>query len=58
MQPCTISKVVGRHHLAFQACNREMVNAFVLNPDGNNIDTVYHGEGERSAPYVKISFIL
>lgn len=30
--------------------------AFVLDPDGNNIEAVYHGEGRRSAPSVKINF--
>ena len=30
--------------------------AFVLDPDGNNIEAVYHGEAHRSAPSVKITF--
>jgi catechol 2,3-dioxygenase-like lactoylglutathione lyase family enzyme len=30
--------------------------AFVLDPDGNNIEVVYHGEAKRSAPSVKINF--
>lgn len=30
--------------------------AFVLDPDGNNIEAVYHGEAERSAPSVEIRF--
>lgn len=30
--------------------------AFVLDPDGNNIEAVYHGEAERSAPSVSIRF--
>lgn len=30
--------------------------AFLLDPDGNNIEAVYHGEAERSAPSVTISF--
>ena len=30
--------------------------AFVLDPDGNNIEAVYHGEATRSAPSVKITF--
>lgn len=30
--------------------------AFVIDPDGNNIEAVYHGEHERSAPSVKITF--
>ncbi|MCA1855274.1 VOC family protein [Massilia oculi] len=76
--------LTGRHHLAFQARDRKMVNAFyfaalvaggrdngrpgerayhpgyygafVLDPDGNNIEAVYHGEAKQSAPYVRISF--
>jgi catechol 2,3-dioxygenase-like lactoylglutathione lyase family enzyme len=30
--------------------------AFLLDPDGNNIEAVYHGEHKRSAPSVKINF--
>lgn len=30
--------------------------AFVLDPDGNNIEAVYHGEARRSAPSVEIDF--
>lgn len=30
--------------------------AFVLDPDGNNIEAVYHGESKRSAPSVHIRF--
>ena len=30
--------------------------AFVLDPDGNNIEAVYHGEARRSAPSVQIDF--
>ena len=30
--------------------------AFLLDPDGNNIEAVFHGEATRSAPSVKISF--
>ena len=76
--------LTGRHHLAFQARNRAMVDAFytvalanggkdnggpgerpyhpgyyaafVLDPDGNNIEAVYHGEANRSAPSVHITF--
>ena len=76
--------LTGRHHLAFQARDRAMVDAFyraalasggkdnggpgerpyhpgyyaafVLDPDGNNIEAVYHGEAQRSAPSVKIPF--
>lgn len=74
----------GRHHLAFQARDRAMVEAFhraalahggrdngapgersyhpgyyaafALDPDGNNIEAVYHGQAERSAPSVTIAF--
>src|SRR3989338_1803364 len=76
--------LTGRHHLAFQAQNRGMVDAFyqaalasggqdngppgertyhpgyyaafVLDPDGNNIEAVYNGEAKRSAPSVQIRF--
>jgi len=76
--------LTGRHHLAFQARDRAMVDAFhkaalahggkdnggpgerpyhpgyyaafVLDPDGNNIEAVYHGEARRSAPSVRITF--
>jgi catechol 2,3-dioxygenase-like lactoylglutathione lyase family enzyme len=30
--------------------------AFVLDPDGNNIEAVYHGQARRSAPSVRITF--
>lgn len=30
--------------------------AFVLDPDGNNIEAVYHGEAKRSAASVEIKF--
>jgi catechol 2,3-dioxygenase-like lactoylglutathione lyase family enzyme len=77
-------RLTGRHHLAFQARGRAMVNAFhkaalenggkdngapgerpyhpgyyaafVLDPDGNNIEAVYHGESTRSAPSVHITW--
>jgi catechol 2,3-dioxygenase-like lactoylglutathione lyase family enzyme len=76
--------LTGRHHLAFQAASREVVDAFhqaalanggqdngapgerpyhpgyyaafVLDPDGNNIEAVYHGEARRSAASVQIDF--
>ena len=83
--PEAAGKLTGRHHLAFQAQDRAMVDAFyqagldaggrdngppglrphyhpgyyaafLLDPDGNNIEAVYHGEAQRSAPSVKISF--
>lgn len=77
-------ELTGRHHMAFQAQNRELVDefykvalanggrdngkpgerpyhpgyyaAFVLDPDGNNIEAVYHGEAKRSAASVKVTF--
>lgn len=30
--------------------------AFLLDPDGNNIEAVFHGPAERSAPSVRIRF--
>ena len=30
--------------------------AFALDPDGNNVEAVFHGPGTRSTPSVKISF--
>ncbi|MER2535234.1 MAG: VOC family protein [Rhizobiaceae bacterium] len=30
--------------------------AFLLDPDGNNIEAVFHGEARRSAPSVHITF--
>ncbi|HLS86399.1 MAG TPA: VOC family protein [Burkholderiales bacterium] len=76
--------LTGRHHLAFQAPDRETVDAFyraalaaggrdngapgerpyhpgyyaafVLDPDGNNVETVYHGPARRSAESVRITF--
>lgn len=76
--------LTGRHHLAFQAQERAMVDAFytaalanggrdngapgerpyhlgyyaafVIDPAGNNIEAVYHGEAKRSAPSVHITF--
>ncbi|MFM5856055.1 VOC family protein [Aeromonas rivipollensis] len=79
-----LGALTGRHHLAFQAQDREMVDrfyqaalahggqdngapgernyhpgyyaAFVLDPDGNNIEAVYHGEAKRSAESVEIRF--
>ena len=76
--------LTGRHHLAFQAQDRAMVDAFhevalahggkdngapgerpyhpgyyaafVLDPDGNNIEAVFHGEAKRSAASVRITF--
>lgn len=30
--------------------------AFLLDPDGNNVEAVYHGPAKRSAPSVKVTF--
>lgn len=74
----------GRCHLAFQARDRAMVDAFhraglaaggtdngapgerpyhpgyyaafLLDPDGNNIEAVFHGEADRSADSVVVTF--
>ena len=82
--PAAVGSLTGRHHLAFQAKDRAMVEsfhavaltaggrdngapgergyhpgyyaAFVLDPDGNNIEAVFHGEAKRSAPSVHITF--
>jgi catechol 2,3-dioxygenase-like lactoylglutathione lyase family enzyme len=82
--PEAMGKLTGRHHLAFQAADRAMVDAFyaaglaaggadngapgerpyhpgyyaafLLDPDGNNIEAVYHGPARRSAPSLQIDF--
>lgn len=82
--PAASGELTGRHHLAFQARDRAMVDAFhtaglahggrdngapgerpyhpgyyaafLLDPDGNNIEAVYHGEARRSAASVTINF--
>jgi catechol 2,3-dioxygenase-like lactoylglutathione lyase family enzyme len=82
--PEALGELTGRHHLAFQAKDRETVDAFyqaglaaggrdngapgerpyhpgyyaafLLDPDGNNIEAVFHGEARRSAASVEISF--
>lgn len=79
-----LGELTGRHHLAFQAGSKAVVDAFykaglenggkdngapgerdyhpgyyaafLLDPDGNNIEAVYHGEAKRSADSVKITF--
>ena len=79
-----LGQLTGRHHLAFQARDRAMVDAFhkaalahggtdngapgerryhpgyyacfVLDPDGNNIEAVFHGVAQRSADSVKVTF--
>lgn len=30
--------------------------AFVLDPDGNNIEAVFHGEGKKTADFIKITW--
>ncbi len=82
--PAAQGHLTGRHHLAFQARDRAMVDAFyraalahggtdngapgechyhpgyyaafVLDPDGNNIEAVFHGDAQRSAASVNITF--
>lgn len=82
--PAAQGQLTGRHHLAFQARDRAMVDAFhkagleyggrdngapgersyhpgyyaafLLDPDGNNIEAVHHGAAERSAASVSITF--
>jgi len=77
-------KLTGRHHLAFQAKDRAMVDAFyqaglaaggtdngapgerpyhpgyygafLIDPDGNNIEAVYHGPARKSADSVTVEF--
>ena len=79
----SLGVLTGRHHIAFQAADHAMVDAFyaaglaaggidngapgkrpyhpgyyaafLLDPDGNNIEAVHHGEAHRSAPSVKIA---
>lgn len=82
--PAALGKLTGRHHLAFQAKDHAMVDAFhkaglagggtdngapgerpyhpgyyaafLLDPDGNNIEAVHHGPHTRSVASVKITF--
>lgn len=82
--PAAQGHLTGRHHLAFQARDRAMVDAFhatalahggrdhgapgerpyhpgyyaafVLDPDGNNIEAVFHGEAQRNVPAVVVTF--
>lgn len=77
-------RLTGRHHLAFQARDEAMVEAFhaaglaaggtdngapgmrpyhpgyyaafLIDPDGNNIEAVYHGPADRSADSVVVTF--
>lgn len=83
-QASSMGKLTGRTHLAFQARDQKMVQAFykatleaggkdngapgerpyhpgyyaafVIDPDGNNIEAVFHGPAKRSANSVKIEF--
>ncbi|MFN3853374.1 MAG: VOC family protein [Phreatobacter sp.] len=76
--------LTGRHHLAFQARDEAMVQAFhraglaaggrdnggpglrayhpgyyaafLIDPDGNNIEAVFHGPHRRSAASVTVTF--
>ena len=82
--PAAEGRLTGRVHLAFQARDAAMVDAFhaaalahggtdhgapglrdyhpgyyaafVLDPDGNNVEAVYHGAAERSAASVVVTF--
>ncbi|MBP7567391.1 MAG: VOC family protein [Burkholderiaceae bacterium] len=77
-------QLTGRHHLAFQAKDRAMIDAFhrealaaggkdngapgerkyhpgyygafVIDPDGNNIEAVYHGEAKQNVESVVVTF--
>lgn len=77
-------KLTGRHHFAFQAKDRGMVDrwyqaglktggkdngapgerayhpgyygAFLIDPDGNNVEAVYHGEAEQNVESVVVRF--
>ncbi len=77
-------ELTGRHHLAFQARDRAMVEAwhaagleaggrdngapgernyhpgyyaaFLIDPDGNNVEAVFHGEARKSAESVEVEF--
>ncbi len=77
-------ELTGRHHFAFQARDRAIVDAwhaaglraggrdngapgerkyhpgyygaFLLDPDGNNVEAVYHGEARKSAESVVVTF--
>lgn len=82
--PASAGSLTGRAHFAFQAANREAVEAFhraglaaggidhgapgerpyhpgyyaafLLDPDGNNVEAVYHGPAKRSSESIKITF--
>jgi catechol 2,3-dioxygenase-like lactoylglutathione lyase family enzyme len=48
----------GRDHGApgLRPYHPDYYAAFVLDPDGNNIEAVFHGEAERSAASISITF--
>lgn len=83
--PGAQGKLTGRQHIAFQARDQAMVDAFyaaglkaggidngkpgerehyhagyyaafLTDPDGNNIEAVYHGAADRSAEAIEINF--
>lgn len=82
--PAANGELTGRHHIAFQARDRAMVDrwyeaglaaggidngkpgerayhpgyygAFLLDPSGNNLEAVYHGEAKFSASSVEVEF--
>lgn len=82
--PAAQGQLTGRHHIAFQAPDRETVDrwyeaglaaggtdngvpgerdyhpgyygAFLLDPDGNNVEAVYHGPARFSARSVEVEF--
>jgi catechol 2,3-dioxygenase-like lactoylglutathione lyase family enzyme len=82
--PASAGSLTGRAHFAFQAKDREQVEAFhragveaggkdnggpgerpyhpgyyaafLIDPDGNNVEAVYHGPAKRSAETIKITF--
>lgn len=82
--PASAGRLTGRAHIAFQAWDRETVDAFhaagldaggsdngrpgerayhpgyyaafLLDPDGNNIEAVYHGPAKRSSEAILITW--
>lgn len=40
----------------FRAYHPGYYGAFLIDPDGNNIEAVFHGKANRSSPAVKITF--
>ena len=79
-----LGKLTGRHHLAFQAKDRAMVDAwyqaglaaggtdngapgerdyhpayyaaFLLDPAGNNVEAVFHGEATQNVEAIEVEF--